>query len=133
VQRSSEPAVLADDREQLVARAGTGAKCGANLLRRAARVGEVDVPPYALEPREGRLADRFEPGPVVTARDYVDGAAEEARLDQRAPLQRTRQLAALESFDPRPQPDVCRGCVLRLHSAHLLDCPRQRRRRSLKE
>ena len=87
----------------------------------------------AQPPRAAVLSDARGERPVVARRDHVDRAAHQRALDDRSPLQRLRQLRAFEAFEPRPQPDVGGRRVLRLHPAHPLDRPRERRARALQQ
>ena len=87
----------------------------------------------AQPPRAAVLSDARCERPVVARRDHVDRAAHQRALDDGSPLQRLRQLRAFEAFEPRPQPDVGGRRVLRLHPAHPLDRPRERRARALQQ
>jgi beta-lactam-binding protein with PASTA domain len=56
----------------------------------------------------------------------VDRHPHQRPLYDRAPLERAREVVALESGQARPEPDVRRGRVLRLDSAHALEGPWER-------
>ncbi len=95
-----------------------------------ARVGD---PVHAEPPRAPRLADRHGERPVVGLRHEVDRGAEQRRLDDRAPLESTRQRRPLEPVQPAPEADVHRRRVLRLDAADPLERSWDRRPTALEQ
>ena len=63
----------------------------------------------------------------------MDRPAQHRRLDDAAPLERTRERLALEALDARPESDVGGRRVLSLDPAHPLDRARQRQVRRLEQ
>ena len=83
--------------------------------------------------RAARLPHGDGERPVVLARDEVDRAAHQRGLDDAAVLQRAREVVAREAVEARPQADVHRRRVLRLHTRHPLEEARDRVRGPLEE
>ncbi len=116
---------LADERVELVAPdrlAGLGEMIThargelehLRLIRAAAHAAQ----PQRAPRRAGAERER----PEVGLGDEVDRDAHERRLDDRAPLERPRQLVALKPATyPRPQADVHRRRVLRLDRADRME------------
>jgi hypothetical protein len=88
---------------------------------------------HAPRPRLPLLAQGEHQRPEVATRDDVDRVSHQRRLHEAAPLERAGQRVALEALQPRPEPDVRGGRVLRLEAADLLHGARQRQRLALEQ
>jgi len=84
-------------------------------------------------PLSADVSDSFRKRPVVARRDEVDSSPHQRALNDRRLLERTRQVVAFEAFEPGPQPDVHRRCVLRLQTGHALEHSGQGRFASLQQ
>ena len=62
---------------------------------------------------------------IVAPRDEVNRLAHERRLDDRAPLERPREIVAAELVETGPEPDIPIGRVLVLDPADPLERPRE--------
>ena len=74
------------------------------------------------------LGDRRVKARVVARREQMDGAAHRGRAHHLALLDGALQLRRLEALEPRPQADVGRTRLLRLHAPRAGRPPRRRRR-----
>jgi hypothetical protein len=77
--------------------------------------------------------DRLRERPVVGARDDVDRSAEQRSLYGPLLLERARQVGEAEAVEPRPEPDVGGGGVLRLQAADPFQGSDERRARAAQE
>src|SRR5262249_44231418 len=72
-------------------------------------------------------------GPVVPGGDEMDRSSHQRSLYDGAAVQRTGERGTLEGGEPRPQPDVHRGRVLRLDPADAFEGARDRKGRPLEQ
>ncbi|OGO55745.1 MAG: hypothetical protein A2V85_02220 [Chloroflexi bacterium RBG_16_72_14] len=82
--------------------------------------GLVGVRADAQVPGPPRPPDAERKAPELVRGDHVDRGAQERGLDDRAALQRRREVVAAEAGHARPESYVTRGGVLRLEAPHLL-------------
>jgi hypothetical protein len=97
----------------------------------------LDLPPIGLVGFDPLLAppapDPDDERPVVALGDEMDRRPHQRPLDDGLPAQRAGELVPLEALEPRPEPDVRRGRVLRLDPADPFQRAGQRRLRPLEQ
>ena len=90
-------------------------------------------PPGSQEPCTLRRPDRDREGPVVAAGDDVDRLAHQRRLDDRASLERPREIVPPKALETGPEPDVRVRRVLVLDAAEPFQRSRDRQANPLEQ